>query len=267
MLRIYYWQGLNIKNIGDELGPFIIKNFTKKKVVKTSHKDRGALFTVGSILGMAKYAGQTVWGAGFMTSHQNSNLKSNIFTVRGPLSRIKIKSRPLPVGDPALLLPRVYQPQAKKKYKLGIIPHYVDRDFLNRNFIIDINSPLKIINVLTDDVINFIKEVNECEYVISSSLHGLIVAQAYQIPALWVEFSDKVVGSGFKFFDYFLSVGIPPYRPIRINSHECRASYLLKILSHRRYTLEIVNFDESGLVQTLEDSVLCAEKNQEIFKR
>jgi pyruvyltransferase len=45
---------------------------------------------------------------------------------------------------------------------------------------------------------------------LSSTLHGLVFAHAYGKPALWLEFGDRVLGNGFKFFDYYHSIGVQP---------------------------------------------------------
>jgi len=56
--------------------------------------------------------------------------------------------------------------------------------------------------------------------ILSSSLHGLIVADSYGIPNAWVRFSDNISGGSFKYLDYFASVGRDVQEPVRIESSE-----------------------------------------------
>jgi hypothetical protein len=49
------------------------------------------------------------------------------------------------------------------------------------------------------------EEVRGCRRIASSSLHGLVLADGYRIPAIWVRFSDRPGGDGFKFRDYLAS--------------------------------------------------------------
>ena len=68
----------------------------------------------------------------------------------------------------------------------------------------------KIIDLRTTDIESVICEILSCKYILSTSLHGIIVSHAYGIPALWME-KGYIDTDGFKFNDYFSSVGISPY--------------------------------------------------------
>jgi pyruvyltransferase len=249
-IKCYFWEGNGFKNLGDELTPYLIEKLSNFLVIKTNIQDESAMFAVGSILGAAKHESQTVWGSGFISSHKLIDFKSKIFAVRGPLSMQQANKRCLAVGDPALLLPKVYSPKVNSEYKIGIIPHYIDRKFFMDNFSADVEVSHTIINILNPDVEGFIDQVNKCETIISSTLHGLIIAHAYGIPALWVEFSDHVIGKGFKFFDYFLSVGIPPYNAVRIDGQNCRLSIFCDLISQKGHVLDIVNYDPHPLIDS-----------------
>jgi pyruvyltransferase len=56
-------------------------------------------------------------------------------------------------------------------------------------------------------------EIARCSTVISSSLHGLVAAEALGIPAAWVVLSDRVAGGTFKFHDYYLGSGRTALNP------------------------------------------------------
>jgi pyruvyltransferase len=73
--------------------------------------------------------------------------------------------------------------QEKKKNEIGIIPHYLDLAYFKVNY----SKEYKIIDLTTNDVEGIITEICSCKKILSTSLHGIIVAQAYNIPALWIK--------------------------------------------------------------------------------
>lgn len=173
----------------------------------------------GSILDRAK-PNTIVWGSGFLTSSQVLVVPPlAILAVRGPKTRWILRKQgiqcPKIYGDPALLLPRVYSPEIKKTHKLGIIPHYVDK---NNPWLGELNdmgrSDIKVIDIQNADIWKVVDDVLSCDLIASSSLHGLIAADAYGIPSAWLKFSEDLAGDGFKFHDYFESVHRKKVEPL-----------------------------------------------------
>lgn len=222
---IVYWS-YRIDNFGDTLNPILIKKLFKKnayhpdKIINFSNKT--VYSAIGSILQFVNYKKLEIWGSGFID--ENSFLKckpAKIHAVRGPLTRMKLIKQgfdcPEVYGDPGLLVPKLYNPKVKKIFKLGIIAHYVDKD----------NKMIKVLkNKYKEDILfidiqgnwkEVIDNINKCEIIASSSLHGIITADAYNIPSLWIKLSDKVIGGNFKFQDYMLSVGRKQMEPFLLN--------------------------------------------------
>ena len=213
-----FWQRKD-GNFGDELSPYIVQKLSGKKVAFSNipSPTKVVYMAVGSILhhlgiGM-KWC--EVWGSGLMSQNNKLTLPKKIHAVRGPLTRKFLIEQgiecPDIYGDPALLLPRIFNPKVEKKYKVGIVPHFVDQ---KNNWVRlqSVREDVLIIDVY-EPVEKVITDILSCRSILSSSLHGLIVADAYEIPSLWIKLSDKVKGKGFKFRDYLLSVGVEPYKP------------------------------------------------------
>jgi len=220
------WWGTN-GNWGDALNHILCNHISGKEVNKIETGTEDPIFRyycIGSILEHVRAKNFEVWGSGLIAEHGKLKVKPNkIHAVRGPLTRNLLLKQgidcPEIYGDPALLYPRFYKPNVKKKYKYGIIPHYVDA---NNPWVLQFknNKNVKIIDIKDWSINRFVDEVNQCETILSSSLHGIICGDSYGIPSYWIELSDKVHGTGFKFRDYFSSVNRPVLAPIRPNLNQ-----------------------------------------------
>lgn len=231
-VRIYWWGKINTKNFGDELNPYLIRRISHTIPIlcsKHSFKDYYAI--TGSILGLTN-ENIIVWGSGIKSRYQVIKKPKKILAVRGPITRQRLLELdidcPEIYGDPALLLPEVYKSKSKKKYELGIIPHFVDFKKVKKDF--SKISDIIIINMLKP-IEEVIDNICKCKRTISSSLHGLIVSHSYNIPSLWAEFSKNLSGDNCKFRDYFLSVDIKPYEPINLIDNDFNYDYILNQFS------------------------------------
>lgn len=207
-----YW--MNDRNFGDALNPYLYEKITGRIPTWVSNTTHSKFLAIGSILNNAR-KDDIIWGTGLANTNDKIFKGLDIRAVRGPLTREVVLKHgfdcPTVYGDPALLLPRFYNPTISKKYKLGIIPHVIDYNLFTKT----LPSEYTVIN-LQDPIEAIVDAVLECDSVISSSLHGLILADSYNIPSKWVEFSNNVLGDGIKFNDYFLSIGIPIQHPINL---------------------------------------------------
>ena len=214
------------KNFGDGINPIVFNHFFKDTNIKPIYKDierlpfhsesdKPCILGIGSILSWNSKkdaSNQIICGSGFIDKNKIPQKPLKIISLRGIKTRKKfLQSKiqaPAIYGDLALLLKYII-PAPKntiKKYTFGIIPHYVDKEhpFIqkareNPNWtIIDINQ--------ADKPEKFVKELHECHYILSSTLHGIIVSDSYGIPAYHIKLTDKVIGGDWKFKDYYSSV-------------------------------------------------------------
>lgn len=230
-------------NFGDELNPYLINKISGKEVTRVEKIPRFALskinICIGSVIIIARPS-CNVWGAGIIEKSAMIP-KSNYFAVRGKHTQKRMTelgmNPPKTIGDPALLLPMYYNPNIETQFDYGITPHIVDYELLNAN---TETKNVSVINFTKPNIEGIIDDILTCKLIISSSLHGIIVANAYNIPAIWVKFSDKLYGDDIKFYDYFSSVGIDEnIKPILIDP---------------------ANFDQAKIIEISKISLIIPDK-------
>ncbi len=209
---------LKIANWGDDINYWFLQEISESRIISYDLSMRTRLFNtpyvmgIGSILTMFDINNSIIWGSGILLPNKPFRGKpKEVRAVRGPLTRQKLLESgidcPAVYGDPALLLPLYYRPNVEKKYKLGVIPQYDS----NKNPLLDSlrNDPeVTIIKIGEyEHWLDIVDQICMCETIMSSSLHGLVLAEAYKIPNVWTHLAGDNPLDFFKYHDFFLSLG------------------------------------------------------------
>lgn len=206
--KFYYYD--KELNFGDLITPYINNKFCNNSLITYTNENYTGtkIISTGSIIRLCNN-NTIVYGSGMRDKDQQL-LNGIIISVRGPLTHNNLNKQHnllhCEYGDPGLLMPLFYNPSINKKYTLGFIPHYVDYHNVFNMYKNDKN--VHVINLLNSNIEDVINQILSCNYIISSSLHGLIVADAYNIPNMWIKYDNKIKGDDTKFYDYFESVNI-----------------------------------------------------------
>jgi pyruvyltransferase len=225
------WYFKKDHNFGDLLTPIILRHFDLVvKHIPESHNIRADVIGIGSILQAVPntYPGR-IWSSGFMkTPHRRTftHPKLKIYAVRGKLTKAHIlQGNFVPefaFGDGGLLLADLCRPLSRPpKYKLGIIPHYVDYKTVvrNVNFTKRKDPNIVVINLKGKNIKRIIRQIASCQSILSSSLHGLVAADAFDIPnrQFRVSTSCKISrGDLFKYQDYYSAFNMNLPEPVRL---------------------------------------------------
>lgn len=212
---------VSVGNLGDLSGYHILdyyfKLFKSKYSILPINKSspqfketKSLISSVGSVLDVIIASGKEsdVIGSGSITNNiPVIKNKINFLGVRGhetkKLIDNQIKSNITVASDLGLLLPNIFpNKNIKKDKKIGFIIHSVDRDLFFNKY------PLLMENLVDNysDFTNFVNNLNKYEFIISSSLHGIIFSHAYGIPCAGIKITDKIIGNDFKYIDYYSSI-------------------------------------------------------------
>lgn len=182
MIKEYHWT--QRRNFGDLLTPLLIDRFIHLPY-KYAPPPIANLVMVGSILEHIKNLPTSFEGiiVGIGKLHEQTKFcfpHAKILALRGPLTAKGDcgSRRDIVFGDPGLLADELISPQ-EKQYDLGLVAHWTDKTLV-QNPIFKKYNPL-IINV-ADDPLKVIAQIAQCKKIVSSSLHGIILADALGIP-------------------------------------------------------------------------------------
>ena len=246
----YSWGKLVHRNWGDDINIFFLEKLWNRKMTYLwasslfNKLGKTNYLVIGSTITMLTTKDTVIWGGGVIDENAKMPSKpKKVLAVRGPLTRNYLLRHsidcPTIYGDPALLLPLYYKPQKGKQFKLGIIPHYDDYG----NPLLDkLKKDSNILFIKMEDYdswLEVIEQIYSCENIASSSLHGLIIAEAYGIPNLWIEISGQLLGGHFKFHDFFCSLGEDREKPFKITSKVSFEEIMKALKSYKKGFIDL----------------------------
>lgn len=228
----FWWDGK--ANFGDAAGPWLINKMTGKNVINARNSRAIGVATpnIGSLFQMINYPRVDFWGCGLLyppNERQVERLRSleqaRIFAVRGEKTRETLQQMvgwevPAVYGDPALLFPRYLQiEQRGHAAGVALIPHRQHSKYFDTR---DIGN-VELLSV-ADDVREVVTSIATSEVCVSTSLHGVIFAQAYGVPWVWLNVQDdELKGGEFKFEDFFTTIDRDAVSRVDVSTHDLLA--------------------------------------------
>jgi hypothetical protein len=180
-------------NFGDEIGPMLVR-----ALAPADAHGSGRLLSVGSVIHFGG-RGDVVWGAGINGKvRQTLQHPLDVRAVRGPLTRTVLQGHGLEApdvfGDPALLMPRLFEVPVGTRRDVLVMPNLNEQDRVAGDRVV---SPL-------GDPIAIAAEIRGAGMVVASSLHALVIADAYGVPARPLVPEAE---HAFKYLDYYAGTG------------------------------------------------------------
>ena len=261
-IRASYFQ--RVRNVGDAIAPYLLENVAGRPAVSAPSTDVPYVLSIGSLI-QTSTSQSFIWGTGLI--HPDAGVGNpsphRIMAVRGKLTHAElvrngIRVGDVPLGDPGILIPRLLPSRspAAPRYRLGLVPYVFDRD---HPFFLDAakDPTIKVLDVC-DPVDAFLAQIASCDAIASSSLHGLIFGEALGLPTVWLEVTDRVVGQGFKFADWFSLARNPQRQPARPRTYVSAAEIITRCEPRQ------VEIDSNALVQALTPEVVeaCSRTSQ-----
>ncbi|UNK70150.1 polysaccharide pyruvyl transferase family protein [Microbacterium sp. H1-D42] len=197
----FWWDGH--PNFGDMLTPWLLPRYGIVPVYREPR--RAQLIGVGSLLEFVdrEFSG-VLWGTGLMRDIAHPLPNVTALALRGPLTAERLGLAVEPAyGDPGILVARHVAPPPPDG-RIAVVPHGHHRGHQRLTDLIDV-ADARVVNV-HQGAVSAIREIAAARAVVTTSLHGLITADSYGIPAFWTTLNPPLTGGDFKFRDYEATV-------------------------------------------------------------
>jgi hypothetical protein len=225
--KIYlsWWENPYPGNYGDWLTPYIFSHYTENRIIfqgLTSRAIKKHIVSLGSVGRFIK-SNSVVVGTGVSSFKYPLNTKADYVSVRGPhTAELLLQSGGPKIesfGDPGVVLSKILPvARGKTNGRVALVRHHTHLQapvVLPNNF-----DELSVLLSHPDDIVSFIKNLNEYDSVVTSAMHVLITCHSYGIPCALVVFKgfeEYVHGDGIKYLDYALGAGVKATSPTPVN--------------------------------------------------
>lgn len=237
-VKVFYYK--DVPNFGDMINPLIFERLFDLDCVYAS-KYTSDIVAIGSMLDpllirpwsifkrlrASLNPSLLVWGTGFIREGGMSEVLSrdlSVYAVRGKNTfnrlrnekKVNLKNEVV-LGDPGLLLPYVIDVPKIKKYRLGIIPHYADK---NNSLFKNFSMKNAILLDVAEPPEQLFRKISACEMIISSAMHGLIAADSLGIPNIRMIVGEDISGGDYKYNDYYSALDMDTHSKVYVRSLE-----------------------------------------------
>lgn len=210
MIQAYWWK--EVPNFGDALAPLLLERFANIEV-QWNTISHSSIASIGSILehipplwdGYILGSGRLIESSRLHLVQTRTGVSAKILAIRGPLSARGIPGS-FALGDPGILANELIE-EPDKLWDLGIVPHWQDKELVARfKKLIPTQHSIRVIDPSWGPL-DVVSAIGSCRRVVTSSLHGMIVADSFGIPRR-VEICPAMTRDGgtFKFEDYSASI-------------------------------------------------------------
>jgi len=211
---IFYWRPRRSfrrpmirHNVGDRLALELVERLLAGRGLTVARYTGGTrrLLSIGSVLHFAA-VNDVIWGTGINGKLDSARLTAkplDVRALRGPLTAAELHKHGIATsdvyGDPGILVSVAYPQQLNPQRDYWVVPHFREKwwRFVGHPTLSPAQAPTA-----------FLRKLVRARLVISSSLHGIVLAESYGIPAIWLE--NQSGEHPFKYHDYYLGTGRSP---------------------------------------------------------